>query len=82
MTQYQVICEVFDTSGIVEANSAQEAAIRWAADFDRRSANYAIMRRGDALVKVNVVDGGYVGSYAITGESMPSYYARPVRDSP
>jgi len=59
----------------VYADTAEEAAKEFAADYDRRNGDFDIANGDDVKIKVQSV-GGDRSYWLVSGESIPEYYAK------
>ena len=87
MTQYLVWCpdygQSMEESKTIEAHSPSGACEKWAEREDADSADYLIVRGYGAELMVSELGSSLPPfRYIVSGESVPSYYARMVHGKP
>ena len=73
--------EDLDDAVTIITEWADDAAREWAENEDRATAEYAIVRQRESpVVAVQRVSDGVITRWKISGEFVPTYYAREVAD--
>lgn len=65
----------------VSAYDAEAAARTWAEWYDQKSADYAIASGSETIVTVKEIASGVIEQFSVSGEAVPSYFARKVPEA-